>query len=108
MGRTAPWSWVARQWVGYEDVVRPVSVRRSDVSNLLDDMVDRGTPVMARQTHAPIRKLFYWAVDRGTIDASPCARLPPPARANERDRVLSDDELRAVWLACEALKWPFG
>jgi integrase len=70
--------------------------------------VDRGAPVMATATHAVIRKLFYWAIDREIIDASPCVRVPKPATAAERDRVLSDDELRAVWLACEAMQWPFG
>jgi integrase len=83
-------------------------ITRRDVLDLLDGMVDRGAPVMAKQTHSTVRKLFYWAVDRGVIETSPCMRVPVPARANERDRVLSDDELRAVWLACEPLRWPFG
>jgi integrase len=63
---------------------------------------------MAKQTHATIRKLFYWALDRGVIDASPCVRVPVPAKAADRDRILNDDELRGVWNACEPLKWPFG
>lgn len=83
-------------------------ITRPDVLALLDDMVDRGAPVMAKQTHSTIRKLFYWAVERGILDTSPCVRIPIPAKANERDRVLTDDELRAVWLACDPLKWPFG
>jgi integrase len=88
---------------------RPVrDITKNDVLELLDSMVDRGAPIMAKQTHSTVRKLFYWAVDRGIIDISPCMRVPVPARADERDRVLSDDELRSVWLACEPLKWPFG
>jgi integrase len=88
---------------------RPIrDITRRDILDLLDRMVDRGAPVMAKQTHATIRKLFYWALDRGVIDVSPCVRVPVPAKAAERDRVLTDDELRAVWLACESLQWPFG
>ena len=88
---------------------RPIQeIGRRDVVGLLDGMIDRGAPVMAKQTHATIRKLFYWAVDRDIIDASPCARVPVPAHAVDRDRVLTDDELSAVWLACDPLKWPFG
>jgi integrase len=83
-------------------------ITRRDVLDLLDGMVDRGVPVMAKQTHSTVRRLFNWAVDRGVIETSPCIRVPVPARANERDRVLSDDEMRSVWQACEPLKWPFG
>jgi Arm domain-containing DNA-binding protein/integrase-like protein len=82
--------------------LRPVEeITRRDVLDLLDGMVDRGTPVMAKQTHAAIRKLFYWAVDRGIIPASPCVRIPVPGKADERDRILSDDELGSVWRACD-------
>jgi integrase len=84
------------------------NITRNDVIQLLDAIVDRGTPVMAKLTHSTIRKLFNWAVDRGVIAASPCIRIPPPGRANDRDRVLSDDELCSVWAGCDRLGWPFG
>ena len=88
---------------------RPISeITRRDILDLLDGMVDRGVPVMAKQTHATIRKLFYWALDRDIISTSPCVRVPVPGAAAERDRVLTDEELRAVWLACDPLGWPFG
>jgi integrase len=88
---------------------RPIAdISRRDILALLDRMMDRGTPVMAKQTHATVRKLFYWAESRGIIDASPCVRIPAPAHATERDRVLTDDEIRAVWVACHDLGWPFG
>jgi integrase len=83
-------------------------ITRRHVIALLDAMVDRGAPVMAKQTHSTVRKLFNWAVDRDVIPASPCIRIPPPARAKDRDRVLSDDELRSVWVGCDRLGWPFG
>src|SRR5262249_39179965 len=106
--------WKETEWI-LDKYVIPIwgdrqirSIGKRDVLELLDGMVDRGAPVMAAATHAVIRKLFYWAIDREIIDASPCVRVPKPAVAVERDRVLSDDELRAVWLACDAMQWPFG
>lgn len=100
---------ILNRYVMPEWGLRPIrEITRRDVIGLLDAMVDRGAPVMAKQTHATIRKLFYWAVDRDIIDTSPCVRVPVPAHAIDRDRVLNDNELRAVWLACEPLKWPFG
>jgi integrase len=83
-------------------------IERRDILDLLDKMVDRGAPIMAKQTHSTIRKLFYWAVDRGILERSPCVRVPRPAEADDRDRVLTSAELRSVWLACDPLKWPFG
>jgi hypothetical protein len=42
-------------------------------------------------------------VERGLLDASPMASLRPPSSEEARDRVLTDDEPRAVWLAAEEL-----
>ena len=57
---------------------------------------------------ARVRALFNWAVERGRIAASPVAGMKPPTKERPRDRVLSDDELRWLWLACEVIDWPFG
>jgi integrase len=83
-------------------------ITRRDVIELLDGLVDRGTPVAANRTLAHVRKLFNWALDRSIIDASPCVRIQAPAAEKSRDRVLSDDELRLVWKAAERMGWPFG
>ena len=34
--------------------------------------------------------------------------MKPPAAETSRDRVLSDDEIRWFWQACEVIGWPFG
>jgi integrase len=100
---------ILRRYVTPEWGPRQIAeITRKDVIKLLDGLVDRGAPVMAKQTHSTIRKLFNWAVDRGVLDASPCVRLSPPAKAKDRDRVLSDKELADVWRATEQLGWPFG
>src|SRR5262245_1863154 len=36
------------------------------------------------------------------------ANMPRPAVVPRRERVLSDDELKAAWQAAEHLCWPFG
>ena len=40
--------------------------------------------------------------------ASPCAGLKAPASENSRDRVLTDDEIRWLWKACDEQAFPFG
>ena len=84
------------------------SIKRSDVHDMLDEIVDRGSPVQANRTLAAFRKLCSWAVDRGLIEASPCDRVKPPTAEQSRERVLADSELRLIWDACDGLGWPFG
>jgi len=84
------------------------AIGRADVHELLDGVVDRGSPVMANRVLAAVRKMCAWSVDRGIITASPCTGIKAPTAERSRDRVLSDDELRGVWMACDAIGWPFG
>jgi integrase len=83
-------------------------VRRHDALVLVDAIVDRGSPTMARRTIAYIHRLFRWAVSQGIIESNPAADLPKPGRETRRDRVLSDDELKKVWKAAHKFGWPYG
>lgn len=84
------------------------SIKRSEILALLDSIVDRGSPIAANRTLASLSKLFNWSIERGLIDASPVAAIKPPAPETSRDRVLSDDEIRWLWKATEAVGYPFG
>jgi integrase len=83
-------------------------IRRADIIALLDDIVDRGAPIVANRTLATLRKLFNWSIERDLIEANPCTGVKPPAAERSRDRVLSEDELRKVWTATDEIGWPFG
>lgn len=48
---------------------------------------------------AHISTALNWAVEKDLIDDNPAANIKPLKRG-ERDRVLNDDELQRVWLAC--------
>jgi integrase len=88
---------------------RPItSITRADVVALIDGIVDRGAPSMANRTLTVLRRLFGWCVERGTLEASPCERVKDPAPETRRDRVHSDDELRAIWRAATNVAYPFG
>lgn len=84
------------------------SIARRDVLDVLDRVVDAGAPIEANRVLAATRKMFAWAVARDIIVTSPCAGVKPPSPERSRDRVLSDDELRLVWLAADKIGWPFG
>jgi len=83
-------------------------VRKSDVHDLLDEIVDRGSPTTANRALAVLKKLGNWSVERGIVSMSPFAGIKPPAPERARDRVLSDDELRIAWRTFERVGWPFG
>jgi integrase len=82
-------------------------IRRSDIVRLLDRIEDENGPVMADRTLALVRKIMNWHASRSDEFRSPIvmgmARTRPKDR--QRDRILSDDELRALWAACDG---PFG
>lgn len=83
-------------------------IGRRDVLDILDAVVDRGSPVTARRLHAHLHRLFRWSVGRGIIAANPMADLPKPGQETRRERVLSDAEIKAVWSAAASTGWPFG
>lgn len=88
---------------------RPIAeITRGDVNKLVDAIAARGAPVQANRTLAHIRKVFNWAVAKGRLAVSPAAGVPLPSKERARDRVLSDDELRWLWAACDEIDWPFG
>jgi integrase len=83
------------------------SIRRSDVAELLDT-IRRRSLATARLTYAALRGLFGWCIERELVEASPCDHVKAPPRPPARDRVLSDDELAAIWHSSNAVGHPFG
>lgn len=84
------------------------SITKRDVIDLLDAIVDRGTPVGANRTLAVLRKFFGWLVGRDVLQLSPCGGIKLPTKESSRDRVLTDDEIRVFWKAVEGFEYPFG
>ena len=75
------------------------SITRKQLRDMLDQLVANDTPMLANRVHGITRKLFGWAVEQEIIEVSPFAGLKPPAEEKSRDRILTDQELRAVWQA---------
>ena len=77
------------------------NVTRGDVVELLDGIVERGAPIMANRTKALISKIYNFGIGRDIVEHNPCFGVPMPAKAKQRDRVLSEDETRAIWRVLE-------
>ncbi len=68
----------------------------ADLHRILDPL-----PLTSRiQTLASFRTFFGWCVRRDYLDRSPCEKLTAP-KAPARSRLLTDDEVRSIWIACE-------
>jgi integrase len=77
------------------------------VIELLDRIVDLGKPALANRALISVRKLHNWALQRGMIDMSPVVQIEKPAEDRRRDRILSPEEIRAVWSAAGDLGYPY-
>jgi len=87
---------IRRELQAWKD--RPVaSLRRSEVRDLLEEIVGRGAPVVANRVLALVRKVLNFGLDREWVEANVAAKMARPAVEEARSRVLSTDELRAVW-----------
>ncbi|NIJ64251.1 integrase [Sphingomonas leidyi] len=76
-------------------------ITRADVVQHLDRYNDR--PGMKKLVHSTLRKLFNWAEDRGDIERSPIDRMKAPKAVAARRRILSPEEVIAVWHAAAEL-----
>jgi integrase len=85
-------------------------IKRKDVVKLLDEIQDRNGAAMADSTLMVVRRIMNWHASRDEDFRSPIvrgmSRSDPAARA--RTRVLTDDEIRAVWRAADKIDKPAG
>jgi len=73
------------------------TLTRADIRGLLTTITDRGAGVLANRVLALIRKMLNFGVSRDWLDANPAACVEKPTAETSRERVLDDDEVRAVW-----------
>jgi integrase len=77
------------------------SIRKRDVIDLVESIAADGRGYRANRTLAALSKFFNWLVARDALAFSPVTGVEPPHKEEVRTRILSDDELRALWFACE-------
>lgn len=73
--------------------------RKGHVTAVTDALLARGVTRMAKLIFALIRQMFRFAVDRDIIEADPTAAIRKAkigGKDTERERVLKDDEIRAL------------
>jgi len=114
-------SWKQDDWILAREVVplwgkRAIQeITRRDCLDLVQRIAERGTPIHANRVAALLSKVFKYALDQVSdakgdpvLAHSPAIALPRPGRETRRDRVLTDDEVRAFWETCDAIDAPMA
>lgn len=113
--RGRPWSaktaqnnrWALGKCVDWSDI--PINeINRGMIQDLIDRVEQeiaaqgvehRSGLVTAYRVHNTLMNMLSWCVRRGYIELSPCQGIEVPDKVR-RERVLDDDELKAIWHAC--------
>jgi integrase len=86
-----------------------VAIERSHVAELLDDLRNKkGLAAQVNRVRSQLHLMFSWAAERGYVAHNPVATIKRRRIERPRERVLSHDELRAIWTAAAALPAPSG
>lgn len=89
---------------------RPIAdITRADVFDLLDALKEEKSVATAREVRKHLGRLMNWAANRTIIPVNPMAGLEDKSLVyKKRERVLTDAELRAVWIGAASLSYPYG
>ena len=74
---------------------------RRDVRELIEAIADRGSPITANRCLALVRKMLNYAIEKDWIEANVASLIRKPGAERSRRRVLTPDEIRLVWKACD-------
>jgi integrase len=98
---------LAFPWLGNKPIE---DIKRSDIRKMLDRVAEENGEVMADRLLAYVSRVMSWHAARSDDFVSPIVRGMARTSSKERarQRVLSDDELRAVWRAAETFPGVFG
>jgi integrase len=72
-------------------------IRRRDVIELVDEIKDRGAPIMANRTLAVIRRVFNFGINRDIVESNPTVLVKAPGKETRRERALNAEEIKQLW-----------
>jgi integrase len=75
-------------------------VSRKDVASRLVVIAREHSNVVAAKARDTFSAFYVWAMQNGIAESNPVVGTRRPQGNKPRERVLSDDELRAIWNAC--------
>jgi integrase len=76
------------------------TVSRRDIASRLATIIRERSDIVAVTARATLSAFFTWAMQMGYVEFNPVVGTIQPENGKPRERVLSDDELGAIWRAC--------
>jgi integrase len=101
-------SWETDERILNHDVIpawgnrKAAEITKRDVVLLLEKIVDRGAPGMANNVFALVRKMFNFAIEKDILQQTPCYGVKRPAPTNQKDRSLTEPEIKTFWSNLDA------
>jgi integrase len=84
-------------------------ITSKDIERILDNVVERGSPVAANRLLSRLRTFFRWCIQKEHLAKDPTAKFGRQLiKEVARDRVLSEVEIKLFWNGCENIGWPYG
>src|SRR5690606_33828801 len=88
-----------RYWSGLHSY--PISrVPRMIIAKRIGEIAKEHGPIAANRSRQTLSAFFGWALREGYCETNPVTATNRAVEEKSRDRVLTDDELRAIWQAC--------
>jgi len=78
------------------------------ISDITDKLSKRKLQSAAAHAHTAVKTFLKWCSQRNYLAISPIAEMEKPGLPKSRERVLTDDELKAVWKAADKTEGHFG
>lgn len=83
------------------------SLHRLEIIHLLDKIaIDRGSPTMSNRVKSVLSSLYSFAVDRALVEVNPVTSIRWKEKENKRDRVYSEEEIKALWASFDTQEQP--
>jgi integrase len=77
--------------------LRLAQINRMKIAALLGDVETSAGPVARNRMRSSLSAFFSWCISEGLLDVNPVTGTAKAEEGGSRERVLSRDELRALW-----------
>jgi integrase len=77
------------------------TVTRKDIASRLTVIMRESGNVTAARVRAVLNAFYVWAMQMGYVEQNPTIGSVKPKDSEGRERVLTDDELAAIWSVCD-------
>ncbi|MCW9708084.1 tyrosine-type recombinase/integrase [Fodinibius salsisoli] len=84
------------------------NISRGVIIELLEDILDRGSPYQSNRVRAILSSMFSFGVQREIAEYNPVKTIKPLGKEEKRDRVLEEDEIKKLWEGFGTIKQPTG